>query len=360
MPSATTRATPAPNSIARWTSAWEDVTMDQGTGVVHIAPGAGGEDFELSKVHDLPVLVARDEGFFKDEGLDIEFVTTPGMAQVSTKHFVKFDSIFDRPLDSTYNEGGIDTYRMCEWGIMKRAVEANTEGLWNVAGPDEDDREYDAIFVGGGASAIATILFTDALFHSDFITPVVLQKVQPLVAVIGAAIVLRERPRSRFVWFLVPALLGLWLVNQPHPFQPTANGLRPVIESLAAAVLWASGTVLGRYLGRELEFQHILSLRFFFGLIASAIQADAGLCSLRSARRQSHDRGDCTGAKRGQKRGTRAHQASYAAPKRWRRNCSSAAMIARYCTAKSAPTMQSSHTSCAIRQSPRVIPRFPR
>jgi drug/metabolite transporter, DME family len=128
-----------------------------------------------------------------------------------------------------------------------------------------------SIGVGAGASAVATILFTDALFHSDFITPVVLQKVQPLVAVIGAAIVLRERPRPRFVWFLVPALLGLWLVNQPHPLDPTANGLRPVIESLAAAVLWACGTVLGRYLGRELEFQHILSLRFFFGLIASAI-----------------------------------------------------------------------------------------
>jgi DME family drug/metabolite transporter len=128
-----------------------------------------------------------------------------------------------------------------------------------------------SVGVGAGASAVATILFTDALFHSDFITPVVLQKVQPLVAVIGAAIVLRERPRPRFVWFLLPALLGLWLVNQPHPFQPTAHGLRPVIESLAAAVLWACGTVLGRYLGRELEFQHILSLRFFFGLIASAI-----------------------------------------------------------------------------------------
>src|SRR5206468_8156172 len=24
---------------------------------------------------------------------------------------------------------GIDQYRMCEWGIMKRAVEANTQGL---------------------------------------------------------------------------------------------------------------------------------------------------------------------------------------------------------------------------------------
>jgi len=83
----------------------------------------------MNAVHDLPVLVARDEGFFKDEGLDIEFVTTPGMAQVTTSHFVKFDSVFERPLDSVYNEGGIDQYRMCEWGIMKRAVEANTQGL---------------------------------------------------------------------------------------------------------------------------------------------------------------------------------------------------------------------------------------
>jgi NitT/TauT family transport system substrate-binding protein len=83
----------------------------------------------MNAVHDLPVLVARDEGFFKDEGLDIEFVTTPGMAQVTTTHLVKFDSVFDRPLDSVYNEGGIDQYRMCEWGIMKRAVEANSQHL---------------------------------------------------------------------------------------------------------------------------------------------------------------------------------------------------------------------------------------
>ena len=83
----------------------------------------------MNAVHDLPVLVARDQGFFKDEGLDIEFVTTPGMAQVTTSHSVKFDSVFDRPLDSVYNEGGIDQYRMCEWGIMKRAVEAECSGL---------------------------------------------------------------------------------------------------------------------------------------------------------------------------------------------------------------------------------------
>ena len=83
----------------------------------------------MNAVHDLAVLVARDEGFFRDEGLDIEFVSTPGMAQVTTSHTVKFDTVFDRPLDSVYNDGGIDQYRMCEWGIMKRAVEAESVGL---------------------------------------------------------------------------------------------------------------------------------------------------------------------------------------------------------------------------------------
>ena len=83
----------------------------------------------MNAVHDLPVLVARDLGFFRDEGLDIEFVTTPGMAQVTTSHVVTFDTVFDRPLDAVYNDGGIDQYRMCEWGIMKRAVEAEQTGL---------------------------------------------------------------------------------------------------------------------------------------------------------------------------------------------------------------------------------------
>jgi len=47
---------------------WDEVSMEDGTGIVHIAPGAGTEDFELSKVHDLPVLTPVDEsGRFYDE-----------------------------------------------------------------------------------------------------------------------------------------------------------------------------------------------------------------------------------------------------------------------------------------------------
>jgi drug/metabolite transporter (DMT)-like permease len=126
------------------------------------------------------------------------------------------------------------------------------------------------VFVGAGASAVATVLFTDALFHGDFITVVVLQKAQPLVAVLGAWLVLGEQPRRGFVWFLIPALAGIWLIALPQPLDPHAFGLRPIVETLSAAVLWGLGTVFGRYLGRRLVFQHVATVRFGFGLIASA------------------------------------------------------------------------------------------
>src|SRR5207302_7737767 len=92
-----------------------------------------------------------------------------------------------------------------------------------------------AVVVGAGASAVATILFTDALIgHSDFITPVVIQKIQPFVAVGGAALLLGERPRPRFAWFFLPALAGFWLVNQAHPLAPSANGTVVIAEATGA------------------------------------------------------------------------------------------------------------------------------
>ncbi len=46
---------------------WEDVSLDEGTGIVHIAPGCGGEDFELGQLHELPVITPVNEsGHFYD------------------------------------------------------------------------------------------------------------------------------------------------------------------------------------------------------------------------------------------------------------------------------------------------------
>jgi NitT/TauT family transport system substrate-binding protein len=74
------------------------------------------------------------------------------MAQVTSSHTVKFDSVFDRPLDSIYNEGGIDTYRMCEWGIMKRAVEAECDGL----------RGRKIVALGASMSKFAIVVASDS------------------------------------------------------------------------------------------------------------------------------------------------------------------------------------------------------
>ncbi|HWX09638.1 MAG TPA: class I tRNA ligase family protein, partial [Gaiellaceae bacterium] len=47
---------------------WDEVSLEEGTGIVHIAPGAGTEDFELAQLHKLPVLMPVDEaGRFYDE-----------------------------------------------------------------------------------------------------------------------------------------------------------------------------------------------------------------------------------------------------------------------------------------------------
>ncbi|HEY7146792.1 MAG TPA: isoleucine--tRNA ligase [Streptosporangiaceae bacterium] len=40
---------------------WDEVSLAEGTGIVHIAPGCGAEDFDLGKAHGLPVLTPVDE-----------------------------------------------------------------------------------------------------------------------------------------------------------------------------------------------------------------------------------------------------------------------------------------------------------
>jgi NitT/TauT family transport system substrate-binding protein len=78
----------------------------------------------MNAVHDLAVMVAHDEGLFRDEGLDVEVVDTGGTARVNPEGAALRERIFDRSLEALYNEGGLDQYRMCEWGVMKRTVES--------------------------------------------------------------------------------------------------------------------------------------------------------------------------------------------------------------------------------------------
>src|SRR5258708_30330970 len=82
----------------------------------------------MNAIHGLPLLVARDEGFFKDEGLDVDIIKTPGSGQRDSDHQALRQNIFERTMEALYDQGQCDQFRMCEWGVMKRAVEAEKTG----------------------------------------------------------------------------------------------------------------------------------------------------------------------------------------------------------------------------------------
>jgi NitT/TauT family transport system substrate-binding protein len=82
----------------------------------------------MNAIHDLPLLVARDEGFFRDEGLDVEILKTPGSGQRNSDHQALRENIFERTMEALYDQGQCDQFRMCEWGVMKRAVESEKTG----------------------------------------------------------------------------------------------------------------------------------------------------------------------------------------------------------------------------------------
>jgi isoleucyl-tRNA synthetase len=70
---------------------WDEVGEEEGTGIVHVAPGCGAEDFQLSKVYNLPVIAPLDEdgiyveGFGWLTGMDVANVTEPIVEDLKRK-----------------------------------------------------------------------------------------------------------------------------------------------------------------------------------------------------------------------------------------------------------------------------------
>ncbi len=70
---------------------WDEVSLDEGTGIVHIAPGAGAEDFELGRIYELPVLMPIDDGgrfvsgYGALEGLSTDEVVEPVVAALEER-----------------------------------------------------------------------------------------------------------------------------------------------------------------------------------------------------------------------------------------------------------------------------------
>ncbi|WP_235680436.1 DMT family transporter [Paenibacillus albicereus] len=126
------------------------------------------------------------------------------------------------------------------------------------------------LFISWGGSAIATVLFTAAFSYGNFNAVLLLQKLQPLFAIVLARIVLREALPRRFGWFLLLALAGTYLLT--FGFASPALGLHDLatlgcLLSIGAAALWGGSTVMGKYLlTKGMGFHFVTALRFLLAI----------------------------------------------------------------------------------------------
>jgi isoleucyl-tRNA synthetase len=61
---------PVQRGVSHRIIGWKDVSETEGTGIVHIAPGCGAEDYELSKTEDIAVIVPIDDAGNYFDGFD--------------------------------------------------------------------------------------------------------------------------------------------------------------------------------------------------------------------------------------------------------------------------------------------------
>jgi len=132
-------------------------------------------------------------------------------------------------------------------------------------------------FVGAMGSALSTLAFTKAFTVINPSLVILLQKFQPVVAIILARLVLREPIRKQFLLWAGICLLGGLLISAKdiwggvsHLFNGNINSKNAVGYGLAlvAVVSWGSATVFGKRLSMSgFSTREIMAGRFIIGAL---------------------------------------------------------------------------------------------
>jgi drug/metabolite transporter (DMT)-like permease len=126
------------------------------------------------------------------------------------------------------------------------------------------------IFVGFGGSALATVLFTQSFHYLNPTVAILLQKLQPLIAIGLASFILKEKLSQNFWIWAVVAIFGAYVVSfpglKPAGFSWNSDTLG-VVLALGAAFFWGGSTVFGRFVLNKASFQVMTSLRFLSALV---------------------------------------------------------------------------------------------
>jgi len=125
------------------------------------------------------------------------------------------------------------------------------------------------LFISWGGSALATILFTMGLSNGNLNAVLLLQKLQPLFAIMLASLLLKEKLPRHFGILLIIALAGTYLLTFGMTL-PIGHWNEFVqigsLLSLGAAALWGGSTVMGRLMVGKLKYETVTSLRFVLAL----------------------------------------------------------------------------------------------
>ncbi len=125
------------------------------------------------------------------------------------------------------------------------------------------------LVIGWGASAGAALLFTRALEVGNPTTASLLQNTQPLFVVLLATLLLKERLGGLYWPCLTVSIIGAYLLSfgTLSPVWILNRGeINAAGYALAAAALWASGTVLARLVLTDLTYVTLTAARFLLAL----------------------------------------------------------------------------------------------
>ena len=129
------------------------------------------------------------------------------------------------------------------------------------------------LFIGVCGSALASVAFTMAFAYVNPSVAILLQKLQPIIAISLAALLLKEKLGPKFWLWAILGIFGAYLISFPN--------LRPQVYSgevyrfslvglglaLVAAIFWGASTVLGKYTLKDASFRLVTSLRFVIAFI---------------------------------------------------------------------------------------------
>lgn len=124
------------------------------------------------------------------------------------------------------------------------------------------------IFIAICGSALASVAFTESFHYVNPSVAILLQKLQPFIAIGLSAILLKEVLSPRFWTYTAIAMVGAYLVSFPglvpqtYPGEAWHANLIGVTLAVVAAAFWGASTVFGKLVLNRTNFKVMTSLRF--------------------------------------------------------------------------------------------------